>query len=271
MLVSDQAPASPGWAPCPNPLLAHECRFAGMNQTFEEKEARRSGVKTSMTKPFQSLRQLMNRMLGVNSNGKDATAYEYTTLGIGSSDSEPSAAEISAADIDVQTADTQRLPQVNPEFMSGQDGNAEPDDEFGDSLLDLDGVHGSQAFTNDPVLDLDFETAPHVGGDFLGAPSASSTEVFDNVSLKDVAVSEPKAALDNAKNESDEAIQPRAVNEEVSAASLGYHSDMSSAAIEAIAQRVVEHLSDKVVREIAWEVVPELSELLIKQQLGQRQ
>jgi hypothetical protein len=37
MLVSDQAPASPGWAPCPNPLLAHECRFAGMNQTFEEK------------------------------------------------------------------------------------------------------------------------------------------------------------------------------------------------------------------------------------------
>lgn len=37
--------------------------------------------------------------------------------------------------------------------------------------------------------------------------------------------------------------------------------------IDAIARRVVEHMSDKVVREIAWEVVPELSELLIKRRL----
>src|SRR5260370_5313720 len=148
--------------------------------------------------------------------------------------------------------------------MSRQNGNTEHDDEFNDSLLDLDDLHGSQAFANDPVLDLDFEAGPHVSGDVLGAaPSASSTEVFDNLSLKDVAVSEPEAALDSAKNESDEAKQPRAVNEQVSAASLGYHSDMSSEAIDAIAQRVLEHLSDKVVREIAWEVVPELSELLI--------
>jgi hypothetical protein len=212
-------------------------------------------------------------MLGVNSNGRDAAAYEYSTLGIGSPDAEPrpSSAEISAADIDVQTADTERLPQVNPEFVSRENGNAEHNDEFEDSLLDLDGVHGSQAFANDPVLNLDFETAPHVGGDFLGgAPSASSIEVFEDVSLKYSAVSEPEAAFDSAKNESDEAMQPRAANDDVSAASLGYHSDMSSEAIEAIAQRVVEHLSDKVVREIAWEVVPELSELLIKQKLEAR-
>jgi hypothetical protein len=37
--------------------------------------------------------------------------------------------------------------------------------------------------------------------------------------------------------------------------------------IDAIARRVVELMSDKVVREIAWEVVPELAELLIKQRL----
>lgn len=42
---------------------------------------------------------------------------------------------------------------------------------------------------------------------------------------------------------------------------------LSPAAIDAIARRVVEMMSDKVVREIAWEVVPELSELLIKQKL----
>ena len=37
--------------------------------------------------------------------------------------------------------------------------------------------------------------------------------------------------------------------------------------IDAIARRVVEMMSDKVVREIAWEVVPDLAELLIKEQL----
>jgi len=42
---------------------------------------------------------------------------------------------------------------------------------------------------------------------------------------------------------------------------------LSPEAIDAIARRVVELMSDKVVREIAWEVVPELAELLIKQRL----
>ena len=42
---------------------------------------------------------------------------------------------------------------------------------------------------------------------------------------------------------------------------------LSPEAVETIARRVVELMSDKVVREIAWEVVPELSELLIKQKL----
>jgi CheY-like chemotaxis protein len=42
---------------------------------------------------------------------------------------------------------------------------------------------------------------------------------------------------------------------------------LSPEAVDAIARRVVELMSDKVVREIAWEVVPELAELLIKQKL----
>jgi len=42
---------------------------------------------------------------------------------------------------------------------------------------------------------------------------------------------------------------------------------LSPEMIDAIARRVVEMMSDKVVREIAWEVVPDLAELLIKEQL----
>jgi hypothetical protein len=42
---------------------------------------------------------------------------------------------------------------------------------------------------------------------------------------------------------------------------------LSPEMIDAIARRVVELMSDKVVREVAWEVVPDLAELLIRQKL----
>ena len=44
---------------------------------------------------------------------------------------------------------------------------------------------------------------------------------------------------------------------------------LSPEALEIIARRVVEMMSEKVVREIAWEVVPDLAELLIKQRLDE--
>jgi CheY-like chemotaxis protein len=44
-------------------------------------------------------------------------------------------------------------------------------------------------------------------------------------------------------------------------------SELSPAAIDAIARKVVEHLSERVVREIAWEVVPDLAERLIRRKL----
>jgi CheY-like chemotaxis protein len=43
--------------------------------------------------------------------------------------------------------------------------------------------------------------------------------------------------------------------------------ELAPETIEAIARRVVELMSDKVVREIAWEVVPEMAELLVRQKL----
>jgi CheY-like chemotaxis protein len=45
--------------------------------------------------------------------------------------------------------------------------------------------------------------------------------------------------------------------------------ELSPETIDAIARRVVELMSDKVVREIAWEVVPELAELLIRRKLDE--
>ena len=45
---------------------------------------------------------------------------------------------------------------------------------------------------------------------------------------------------------------------------------LSPETIDAIAQRVVEKLSDPIIREIAWEVVPQQAELIIKKMVEEK-
>ncbi|HYV14159.1 MAG TPA: hypothetical protein VE980_24845, partial [Pyrinomonadaceae bacterium] len=72
--------------------------------------------------------------------------------------------------------------------------------------------------------------------------------------VSDVAVAEPEPVV---------AAEPERV---AGPASLN-PGQLTPEMIDVIARRVVEMMSDKVVREIAWEVVPDLAELLIKEQL----
>ena len=67
---------------------------------------------------------------------------------------------------------------------------------------------------------------------------------------------------DVAVVESEPEPAPVSVSSEPSAATISAD-QLSPKMIDAIARRVVEMMSDKVVREIAWEVVPDLAELLI--------
>ncbi|HVS83872.1 MAG TPA: hypothetical protein VHE60_19215 [Pyrinomonadaceae bacterium] len=258
-----------------------------------------------MTKPFQSIRQLFGRMLGGNPAGEDRTAHEYSTLGIGSPEPQPStndaegqsdglAGENSQTDFEAQTADTRRLPQVAPEFLSRRNGGAsqprvahdEDTDEFGDVLLDLGDIRGGKAFAgDDPLLDILDETAAHDDFFVEATPEApapaedatSATAAFAEDSSeaaapvpvfeesREWAIATETVAVEVAQTESEAEESGPA-----SSASPTNRSDLSPEAIDAIAQRVVAQLSDKVVREIAWEVVPELAELLIKQKLKEQ-
>jgi hypothetical protein len=237
-----------------------------------------------MTKPFQSIRQLFGRVLGSNPAPEDTTARDYSMLGIDGPEAQPStnghgqsnayALENSEPDIEVQTADTQRLPQIAPEFLGGRNGGAshsqiapeEIADEFGDSVLDLGDFSGGKAFAgDDPFLDVLDEAAPHEDFFVEAVPEAPALAEYSS----DAAASVP--AFEEREHW---AVATETVEVEESApassASPANLSDLSAEAIDAIARRVVERLSDKVVREIAWEVVPELSELLIKQKLEKK-
>ena len=253
-----------------------------------------------MTKPFQSIRQLFGRMgslLGGYPAGEARTAHEYSTLGIGSPEphlatngngqSDGFAGEHPQPEIEAQMADTQRLPQVAPESLSGRNGGGSdhrvaPDegaDEFGDVLLDLGDVRGAKAFVAaDPVLDIFGETAPH--GDFFEALPEAPARAKDAMSVRDAFAEDsseaaaPVPAFEESEEWSNaaeavavEVAPPESKAEESAPASSASVSDLSPEAIDAIAQRVVAQLSDKVVREIAWDILPELAESLIKQKL----
>jgi CheY-like chemotaxis protein len=116
----------------------------GTFEPFDEAEAKRVGADDVVTKPFQSIRQLVSRvgsLLSDETPAKKETAQKYSTLGLGQSEATASMAEVADPDeqdnvrvfveapireeiesttehtcppsIDIQTADTQKLEPVD--------------------------------------------------------------------------------------------------------------------------------------------------------------
>ena len=261
---------------------------------LDEAEAQRAGADDIMTKPFQSIRQLVSRVESLLS-AKIVSA--------------------SATDIEVQTADTARLEpeasnspvdpndtlEIEPPFDDGRAGaqfieqtpreiksdirmnetvsvNEPAQPRFSDALLDLDETEfATRAIADDVVLDLDFEESPSVdhkgrSWDLTSTTEPEPVEVAPDAVAEEAAFSpessnEPLAVSEAHLSETEEAPTGPLANPPEADLS---QPELSAQAIDAIARRVIEQMSDKVVREIAWEVVPELSELLIRKKLDQR-
>ena len=170
-------------------------------------------------------------------------------------------------------------------------------DMFNDRLLDLELDSASRgAVDEDVVLDLDFEaplpmseTWPESVVGSLSTPAAANGSqnrpMTSGVGVAEAALeAEYQAEVEVQVEPQSEAPQwgvaaptamdaaPATVGAEATAplAQTARPSDLSPEAIDAIARRVVEQMSEKVVREIAWEVVPDLAELLIKERLDKQ-
>jgi len=272
--------------------------LVGSFEPFDEAEARRVGADDILTKPFQSIRRLIDRVGALVSSPpveKESPTAELPKV------EEPEEELMDTYELEVTTADTLPLEQalIDHEEQKVEQPVAETeslpreetmttetrDDSRSDSdvLLDLgefEPVHAS--VDDDFVLDLDDE--PVAAPAYAAAPPvrtfvepevkeavaaasayessyqpqvhssfADTQEVPYAAAMEDVAVAEP---------------EPVAAEPEPVAASTSFSpGQLTPEMIDVIARRVVEMMSDKVVREIAWEVVPDLAELLIKQQL----
>lgn len=327
-------------------------------EPFDEDEARRAGADDIVAKPFQSIRQLVSRvgtLLGKSES--EESPQSFSTLGLSSTQAptietstelapvashepkvtvlveapqmesheivEPSGPTC-APDIEVQTADTQKLERItdeplpieaeewqlqdtveiepvtdelrneSPSAVAIQSVSSEPTTEpdsfvpapqamsepvtyvapepvraMDDSLLDVDEEFLSPD-GDDMVLDLEFENAIDEAPVALAAyspvedsqPEESQSQIGAGQDIEPISDVEP---IREERMESTAAVCDNAKPIESQNASA---EELPPDAIDAIARRVMERMSEKVVREIAWEVVPELSELLIKQKLN---
>ena len=193
---------------------------------------------------------------------------------------QPAPAEFSFRDLNepVATAKTMAASAApaGPTASTAQSASAASAVSFDDSVLDLEEeyVGEPQIAEDDVFLDLDFEdTTPAENGAYRA--SAETIVLDQTIPVEPPAKAESTSEVWMVSPE-ELPVRPAAVAAPVPvpAVSAGVQpaadSELSAAAIDAIARRVVELMSDKVVREIAWEVVPELSELLIRQKLNEK-
>jgi CheY-like chemotaxis protein len=281
--------------------------LVGSFEPFDEAEARRVGANDTLTKPFQSIRNLIDKV-GVLVSGRAAEEQIPTAELPQHREPAPEPEKLTEAEIQVTTADTLPLPPEQAEvvayYAAKQEAEAANDsrmhetietkvptpasDSADDFLLDLSDVKpASGSIADDFVLDLDLdepaEPSPAVAA--YSAPSFMRRQrESNNLSPLNVAPTvDPMARTQQFPHPSEQPVETApapqrapleerapASTSEIGAVSSGASSELSPQMIDAIARRAVEQLSEKVVQEIAWEVVPQLAELLIKRQLEEK-
>jgi len=189
-------------------------RLGGSFEPFDEAEARRVGADDFLTKPFQSIRQLVSRVGSLLSGKREEPEpQEFSTLGLEQAAAQSHTGETEAevterwttpivqvresdAEIEFQTADTlkfgpeqiERVTSVSPAV--DEDLNTKPMEtitetapsmkNFSDALLDLDDLDTDLApEIDDSILELDYEiplpvATPSSAERFAAAPDFSN-------------------------------------------------------------------------------------------------
>lgn len=279
--------------------------LVGSFEPFDEEEARRVGANEILTKPFQSIRRLLDKvglMVGSRPPEEQIPTAELPKT----DDAARAVAEkLSTAELEITTADTRPLPpelkyvveessqaaaaKEEPQQISEQPASYETS---GEELLELGEVGQRRAVLDDDfVLDIDLDELPEPSPSEPAFPSFSfrrretsqfaDTRGFAGTNGASTAVAEVESPADTSELVT-QAQQPR-VAEVIPAAAPAVEApasmststpvnagELSLEQIDAIARRVVEQMSEKVVQEIAWEVVPQLAELMIKRQLEEK-
>jgi DNA-binding response OmpR family regulator len=249
--------------------------LVGSFEPFDEAEARRVGADDSLTKPFQSIRQLVNKVSDLlNSNGE--TLNDETNLSAENEDLtegsnnfaenvELNSSGTQTDDESIQTSQIGSLPtdeaaKFNASFVSEplEDDFEKAEKSFDEEFKDLREFESNETLT--------FETAPQDSEDVgeIVSDTVGTTSGVEKV----YEFAEDPASVDTERetrnfsiNDLDEANLleiPRLEN-------FAQNGNLSPELIEAVAQKVIERLSDRTVREIAAEIVPQLADTIVRE------
>jgi CheY-like chemotaxis protein len=282
--------------------------LVGSFEPFDETEARRVGADDTLTKPFQSIRRLIDKVGSLVGGQPPEELISTAELPKPEVMPEPEPEKLSEQEIEMTTADTQPLPSelshlAQPAKREVAETSAEVSENYesaGDVLLDLGDYRAtSSSAADDFVLDIDLDEVPEespveasfsagafrgresykpattdwkIDGGGFGKPTpTASTVVEAQASVTDapVVMADQMATTQEFMRPGLDQAPAPAFSTPQSSAEVSSQS-LSPEMIDAIARRAVELLSEKVVQEIAWEVVPPLAELMIKRQLEEK-
>jgi len=281
--------------------------LVGSFEPFDEAEARRVGADDILTKPFQSIRRLIDRVGALVSN-RPPDEEEVPTAELPKAGAEAAAAaRLTTEEIKISTADTRDLHQQSQAptwdaesaaLATATAKVAEKREKAGvethvdgsDSVLEvgeLEPIHA--AADDDAVLELDIpapvQTPAYEPAAYGAIPAFIEPKVSERLTVDSQQFGyQPQVLSDTLRSYKAEAYEDREAADKFASTldtvtPVGLTSadqlkagdqlsvQLSQEMIDRIARRAVEMLSEKVVQEIAWEVVPELAELLIKRRL----
>jgi CheY-like chemotaxis protein len=187
--------------------------LVGSFEPFDEVEARRVGADDILTKPFQSIRRLIDRV-GSLVGGRPADAREVPTAELPRTEQLAPTQKLDSDELAMTTADTEPLP---PEWRGKPETSREPafaaasmsepkmetanryDAQEADSLLDLgDYEPVTAAASDDFVLDLDVEDEPQNGSEgvtrLYDTPAPQRT--FVEPAITQTSQPEPRGAIE---------------------------------------------------------------------------
>jgi CheY-like chemotaxis protein len=248
--------------------------LVGAFEPFDQEKARQAGADDYLTKPFQSIRQLVTKVNDLlnpspppeaapDSGAGEPVAEVVQPATFAGLEMDDQSIEVtSAVDSPDAVAPEAAWQEVDDDAMPpGAPSESEPTDMENPPVLSVAPVALEET---DQLLDL--------GDIAVAAPVSDADDVlriYEEIKLPQPSPAEEEVPAAAAEETMPENTTPAPLADEAAAIAGAAVAplELSSAAIDAIARRVVELMSDRAIREIAWEVVPDMADLHIKRRL----
>ena len=277
--------------------------LVGSFEPFDEDEARRVGADDFLTKPFQSIRQLVNKVTVLLNSGSSQNG-EVAPPAVKEVSSFDDTLEMEKPEEDNSFEDTIRYDNTGYDdemIQSKQVAGFAFDESQKFETKETPDFAQTQPLTTQEIKGFDLVGQPSIAAETIENNEIESNEIEAesemevsqselNESIQDDEMPLPEVAsilesddddilqlppiesdyededeeeppVTEASSENLAETSPVETSEETG--SLINSSQISPELIEAIANRVVEKLSEKAVKEVAWEVVPQMTELIV--------